>query len=272
MKRTLPLLTVLATVGLTLRTGLLDPAALITRRTIVKLGGLGLLAMAMGAWRSRSSGTVASGTELVDAVRCVLSPEQTQGPYYVPREKVRSNITEHKPGTRLEMRITVVDAATCKPIKDAAVDIWHCDAGGIYSGFIAASTGAAPGGGPGGGSGPTDKQTFLRGIQLTDSHGRVQFETIYPGWYRGRTVHIHVMVHLGTTVGHVVHTGQLYFQDTLTARVYRANPYKARAAQRDTFNNTDGIFANGGAQSMLTMKRDGHGGYIGSITLGVRKA
>jgi protocatechuate 3,4-dioxygenase beta subunit len=199
----------------------------------------------------------------------VLTPEQTEGPYYIAKEKVRSNITEHRTGTPLQLRFSVVDASTCKPIKGAAVDIWHCDAGGIYSGFEAASTGGAPGGN----SGPTDTHTFLRGIQFTDSRGHASFQTLYPGWYRGRTVHIHVKVHLDRViVGHVVHTGQLYFPDSLTGRVYQSEPYKARAAARDTFNSTDGIYQNGGVQSMLTIKRDGRGGYVGTITLGVRRS
>lgn len=257
-----------AAVRLSRRTWSTSPGDLISRRTLIKLGGLGLAALTTGIWR-RVVPVSASTTEtLPSTVSCILSPEQTEGPYYIPREKVRKNITEHKPGTPLHLRFTVVAASTCKPIKNAAVDIWHCDAGGIYAGFISASTG-----GPGGGGGPTDKRTFLRGIQRTNAQGHAEFRTIYPGWYRGRTVHIHVKVHVdGDTVGHVVHTGQLYFSDSLTAKVYQHAPYKARASARDTFNNTDGIYANGGRQSTLSMKRDGHGGYIGSITLGVHRS
>ena len=106
----------------------------------------------------------------------------------------------------------------------ATVDIWHCDAGGVYSGFVAASTG-----GPGGGGGPTDKRTFLRGIQPTNAQGIATFQTIYPGWYRGRAVHIHVKVHLG---GNVVHTGQFFFSDALTDTVYKRSPYSDAAESR----------------------------------------
>ena len=128
------------------------------------------------------------------AVKCVLAPEQTEGPYYVAGEKLRRDITEGRPGAPLLLRLRVVDASTCKPIKGAAVDIWHCDALGVYSGF-------------GSGSG---NRTFMRGVQKTDATGLARFRTVWPGWYQGRTVHIHVKVHVG---GNVVHTGQLYFPD-----------------------------------------------------------
>lgn len=239
---------------------------MLDRKKFVRTASLALTAAATGAWkalvpeRSQGGGVVA-------AASCVLTPEQTEGPYYIAREKLRRNIREKRPGTPLALKLYVVDATTCRPIKRAAVDIWHCDAGGAYSGFEAASRG-----GPGGAGGPTDTDTFLRGIQLTDVRGLARFATIYPGWYRGRTVHIHVKVHVGgDTVGHVVHTGQLYFNDSLTSRVYGHAPYKSRAAARDTFNRTDGIYQQGGAQSMLSVHRDGKGGYVGTITLGVRR-
>jgi protocatechuate 3,4-dioxygenase beta subunit len=257
--RTLALLiAALVACRLALRAGI-DPGFKLSRKTLVKLGGAGITVLATGRWFRPSSASAAA---------CVLSPEQTEGPYYIAREKVRSNITEGHPGAPLRLRLAVQDAATCKPIKGAAVDIWHCDAGGAYSGFEAASGGA-----PGAGGGPTDKHTFLRGIQFTNSKGIAQFHSIYPGWYRGRTVHIHIKVHLDrAVVGHVAHTGQLYFSDALTAKVYRSSPYKARAAQRDTFNSTDGIYSNGGRQSTLSVRQDGHGGFVGTITLGVHRS
>lgn len=240
----------------------------ISRKRLVALGGLGLGALATAGWRSRAADAASSAT--TSGALCVLSPEQTQGPYYIAKEKVRSNIAEKRPGTPLLLRLTVLDATTCAPLKGATVDIWHCDATGVYSGFESASAGANGGGNggpPGGGAGPTDHDTFLRGIQPTDARGICQFLTIYPGWYTGRTVHIHVMVHTGGTI---VHTGQLYIADSLTDTVYQSGPYKARAAGRDTRNSGDNIYAGGGAQSTLTMKRTSTGGYSGTITLGVR--
>ena len=246
------------------RAGLFSSERLLSRQALLKLGGLGLSAIATAAWTGRSLVTLRPSALDSLAVSCVLTPEQTEGPYYIPREKVRKNIAEHRPGAPLILRLTVVDAATCRPIKGAAVDIWHCDAAGIYSGFESASAGGAPGGN----AGPTDKDTFLRGIQRTDARGYCEFDTIYPGWYRGRTTHIHVKVHVGGTV---VHTGQLYFPDTLTDKVYQTGPYRARAAARDTRNNTDSIYLNGGPLSTLTMKRTGLAGYTGTIALGVRR-
>jgi protocatechuate 3,4-dioxygenase beta subunit len=239
---------------------------MLDRRSFIKAGAVLASAVAGRAWKllMPSDGSVAEAEPLLAS--CVLTPELTEGPYYIAKEKVRKNIREKRAGTPLELRFTVVDATTCKPIKNAAVDIWHCDAGGIYSGFEAASTG-----GPGGGSGPTDKDTFCRGIQLTDAKGVATFKSVYPGWYRGRTVHIHVKVHLGgKTVGNVVHTGQIFFNDSFTSKVYQASPYASRAASRDTLNSGDSIYQQGGKQSTPSVKKDGKGGYIGTITMGVR--
>src|SRR5438270_9332710 len=150
-KSILPLAVVAAAVRLSRRTGFFNTEMPISRRAIIRLGGLAVAGLVSGVWRRQASADASAGSTFFPAVSCVLTPEQTEGPYYIAREKVRSNITEHRSGTPLKLRFTVVDAATCKPIKGAVVDIWHCDAGGIYSGFEAASAGA-----PGGSSGPTD--------------------------------------------------------------------------------------------------------------------
>ncbi|HMF03751.1 MAG TPA: intradiol ring-cleavage dioxygenase [Acidimicrobiia bacterium] len=217
---------------------------------------------------TRSSSVGSSGSSATRAA-CVLTPEVTEGPYYLDIDKVRSDITEGKEGAPLDLKITVVDASGCTPIRDAAVDVWHCDAGGVYSGFSQASSGGpgGPGGGSGGSQAATDDQTFLRGTQLTDASGLGEFHTIYPGWYRGRAVHIHMKVHVG---GSVVHTGQLFFDDGLTDQVYRSAPYNARSA-RDVRNSADSIYRDAGAASaVLTMTPSGNG-YVGEITVGVKR-
>lgn len=224
----------------------------ITRRgSLVKLGGLVAAALGAGglakAAESDAAGEgpagVASGL-----VTCVLTPEQMEGPYYIEGEKVRRNITDGRPGTPLTLRLKVVNASTCKAIRGAIVDIWHADALGLYSGF-----------GAGAGS-----RTFMRGRQRTNAQGIAVFQTVYPGWYQGRTVHIHVKVHLG---GNVVHTGQLYFPDAVTDAVYRRAPYTRRPG-RSTRNSSDSIFRNGGAKAQLKVRKTA-AGYTGAITMGV---
>jgi protocatechuate 3,4-dioxygenase beta subunit len=233
----------------------------VTRRgALLKLGGFAATAIGAGAWGAKelldapeadAAGTgpaaVASGL-----VSCVLAPEMTEGPYYVEGDKVRRNITEGKPGVPLTLRLTVVDVSTCKPIRAAAVDIWHCDAGGVYSATSVQDT---------------EDRTFLRGIQRTDKSGLAIFRTIYPGWYTSRAVHIHLKVYLG---GNTVHTGQLFFPESLTDVVYRRAPYNRRPS-RDTRNATDSIFRNGGRRSLLKLSKSGTG-YVGRITMGVSRS
>jgi protocatechuate 3,4-dioxygenase beta subunit len=143
-----------------------------------------------------------------------------------------------------------VNASSCRPIKGAAVDIWHADALGVYSGF-------------GSGSG---NRTFMRGIQKTDATGLARFRSVWPGWYQGRTVHIHVKVHVA---GNVVHTGQLYFPDATTDKVFRRKPY-ARRPRRTTRNANDFVFAQGGRRSLLSVRKSGSA-YVASITMGVHR-
>ena len=223
----------------------------ITRRgSLLKLGGLAAAALGAGAWKAAAEADGAGPAAVASgAVTCVLAPEQTEGPYYVPSAKVRRNVTEGKPGTLLMLQLRVVDASSCKAIKGASVDIWHCDANGVYSG-VQGSSG-----------------TFLRGIQKTDAHGLATFKTIYPGYYPGRTVHIHVKVHLG---GNVVHTGQLYFPDATTDAAYRVAPYASRPA-RAMRNAGDSIYRNGGKRSQLTVRKRSAGGYLGTIAMGVHR-
>jgi protocatechuate 3,4-dioxygenase beta subunit len=220
--------------------------AKVTRRG--SLAGMAGLLLGLAGWKAAESEGAGPAAVASGAVACVLTPEQTQGPYYIAGEKYRRDITEGRPGAPLFLRLRVVDASTCKPIKGAAVDIWHADAAGVYSGFGAGAK----------------SRTFMRGIQRTDANGLARFRTVYPGWYRGRTVHIHVKVHVA---GNVVHTGQLYFPDSLTDRIFRRKPY-SRRAHRTTRNASDFVFAQGGRRSLLGLRKSG-GGYVGAITMGV---
>jgi protocatechuate 3,4-dioxygenase beta subunit len=229
-----------------------QPDGLTRRGSLVRLGGFvaGVLGAGGLAAATESEAAGEGPTGVVSGeISCVLAPEQTEGPYYIDGEKLRRNITEGRPGTRLTLKLKVVNASTCKPISGALVDVWHADASGVYSGFGAGAS----------------NRTFMRGVQRTNAQGIATFVTVYPGWYPGRTVHIHVKVHLG---GNVVHTGQLYFPDTTTDVAYRRAPYASRPG-RTTRNASDAIFRNGGSKSLLSLRKAPAGGYVGLITMGV---
>ncbi len=197
---------------------------------------------------------------------CSLSAEQEIGPYYVADELLRSNIVEGRPGVPLNLQIAVMNTRTCEPLANAAVDIWHCDALGLYSGFTKQDPHGPggppppgfgppregfrpppPDGGPGRPMGPppqnhpTDKLTFLRGIQLTNANGLVTFQTVFPGFYMGRTNHIHFKVRVGGhaetktyAAGHTSHTGQIFFPEDFAAKLMEQEPYREHKIHRTT--------------------------------------
>jgi protocatechuate 3,4-dioxygenase beta subunit len=193
-----------------------------------------------------------------DSSSCTLTVEQTEGPYYFDADSIRSDIREDREGTRLRLAIRVRDADSCEPLKNAVVDLWHCDALGSYSGFEAAS-----GGGPGGG-GRTEDEKYLRGAQVTNSDGIVEFVTVYPGWYQGRTVHIHGKVHVDNQTAL---TTQFFFDHKVSERVYEGSPY-SQHSDRDMLNDNDNIFD---PSLLLDLSKDGEG-YLGVISLDVKAA
>jgi protocatechuate 3,4-dioxygenase beta subunit len=241
---------------------------------------------AAGTTATTAAGAAASGDMaalLAGAGSCAVVPELTEGPYYIDIDKVRSDIREDRPGTPLTLAIRVRDFPDCTPRANAVVDIWHCDAAGSYSGFESSSTGGGGGaggpggggsggpppggGGPGGGGGgnsPSDTKRYLRGSQITGADGIAQFVTIYPGWYRGRTVHVHVKVHIGNNR---VATSQLFFDEAVTRAVYATGPYATHTGQ-DTSNANDGIFAKA---NLLTPTKSGDG-YLAAVNLDVKTA
>lgn len=165
--------------------------------------------------------------------QCTLFPQAVEGPYYFDRKLIRSDIREGRPGLSTNMLLTVVDSTTCKPVTGARVDVWHADARGVYSGYAHQGDDRQI---------STKDEIYLRGTQVTDERGRVLFRTIYPGWYPGRTPHIHLKVFLDALT---LVTGQIYFPDDLSKRIYRERePYKHRP-NPDTDNNSDFIFRDG---------------------------
>jgi protocatechuate 3,4-dioxygenase beta subunit len=177
-----------------------------------------------------------------DAGVCSITPEVTEGPFYFDLELERQDITEGRKGVPLVVRLQAVDAQ-CRPLARARVDIWHCDAKGIYSGY--------PGQGDGGNI-DTSGQKFLRGIQHTDERGIVMFRTIYPGWYSGRTTHIHFKVFPDDKS---VMTGQMFFPDGLSEHLFTSvAPYNHRPHRRDVFNRDDGIARRAGPLSQVALR------------------
>ena len=249
-----------------------EETGLTSRRAIVTAlgaGAIGFGAAACGAQADgqqpdhRKPGGQSPGP--VQAPDCVLAPEAIEGPYYIDRDLVRSNLVEDREGVPLSLRLTVLDVRSCRPLEDVAVDIWHCDARGQYSGHLDLDPNEQPLPDPH--VEPTDPSTFLRGTQITDRRGAAEFRTIYPSWYFGRAVHVHAMLHAG---GKLVHTGQLYFPEEVTARIMRMPPYSDRPPQpRRTTNDQDFLYQQeGGRLSTLQLEPDG-AGYTASMALGV---
>jgi protocatechuate 3,4-dioxygenase beta subunit len=179
-----------------------------------------------------------------EAARCTRTAEQTEGPFYFDVDRVRSDIREGREGAMLRLGVRVRDAdGDCEPIRNAVVDIWHCDATGSYS---------EPG------------ETYLRGAQVTNNDGIVEFTTVYPGWYPGRTVHIHAKVHVDNQT---VLTTQFYFDDDFSDRVFSLEPY-ASDTGRDAYNDTDGLYEE---DLELTLSRQGDA-HLSLITLDVTRA
>jgi protocatechuate 3,4-dioxygenase beta subunit len=194
----------------------------------------------------------------------VVRPEQTEGPYFVDERLHRSDIRSDptngqiKTGTPLALTLAIsrISAGDCQPLAGAQVDIWHCDALGVYSdvrdpGFN------------------TIGRKFLRGYQITDVKGEARFITIYPGWYEGRTVHIHVKVRTAPEAKRSFEfTSQMYFDDALSNRVYADAPYSIKG-KRTARNQDDRIFRRGGDQLMLAPTPTADG-YAATFAIGLQ--
>jgi protocatechuate 3,4-dioxygenase beta subunit len=252
--------------------------SLITRRAALSVLGTTVAgAVVAGATGSLGSAAAAATTPAAHTTRatqatqaaraagaCVLTAEQEIGPFYVAYDRVREDIVGGAAGLPMELEITVISSLTCRPIKNAAVDIWQCDAEGVYSSESSENTVG---------------QTFLRGVQFTDKLGQVTFRTIYPGHYAGRTTHIHAKVHIGSTDadrtmtgGHVSHVGQLFPSDAVNAEVYKLAPYNTETVAVVTHAEDRVWTQQHGPESQLKLTKRGNRlskGLTASVALAV---
>jgi protocatechuate 3,4-dioxygenase beta subunit len=197
------------------------------------------------------------------APACIVRPEQTEGPYFVDERLARSDIRidpsdgSLRDGVPLKITFVVgrLDGGSCTPFAGVHVDVWHCDAAGVYSDVSDPSF-------------DTTGQKF-RGSQVTGATGAAIFFTIFPGWYEGRTVHIHWKLRTDPDAASGLEfTSQLYFDDALTDIVHAGQPYAAKG-QRTLRNAGDGIFASGGDQLLLAVTPDGGGGYAATFDVAI---
>lgn len=235
------------------------------REVLTILGTAGAAALAGWPAATQALADVPASEHGLD---CVVTPSQTEGPYFVDERLKRADIrldptsnamSEGLP-LRLRFNISRVDGKTCAPVQGALVDVWQCDALGVYSDVRDAN-----------GFFDTRGRKFLRGYQETDRNGATEFLTVYPGWYTGRTVHIHFKVRIlsGAQRSHEF-TSQLYFDDAITDQVHAQPPYRAKGV-RDTRNDLDGIYRARGSGSMLLLRlTKNEGGYIGTTVIGLR--
>ena len=213
------------------------------REAVTLLGSTGAL-----VWLGRSP--VGASDRPVRSNPCVVRPAMTPGPYYVDekldRSDIRSDPTDGtvKAGALLALTLTVsrISKAGCAPLPGAIVDVWHCDADGVYSDAVDPEYFDTTG------------KKFLRGYQRADANGAVTFTTIYPGWYPVRTPHIHYKIRSPASAERPWEfVSQVYFDEAMNDRIYAQPPYAAKG-KRTVSNLKDGIYQeSGGRQSMLTV-------------------
>jgi protocatechuate 3,4-dioxygenase beta subunit len=226
---------------------------LLTRRETLALLGITGAGLLLGGAAMAAAATAP----------CVVRPEQTEGPFFVDERLDRSDIRSDpatglvRPGIPLAIafQVSQVEGSRCRPLEGARVEVWHCDAHGAYSDVRD-------------GRADTTGQKFLRGYQRTDASGLARFRTIYPGWYAGRTVHVHFKVVTPAEADRAHEfVSQLYFDDALTDRVHARAPYASQGKRRIR-NAGDGIFRHGGDRLTLALVERGSG-YEGRFDLGL---
>ena len=242
------------------------------RRELLRVLGVGSAAIFFGYDPLRSILNVNGAVNVESSARaanlpgCVVRPEQTEGPYFVDQKLNRSDIRvdpsdkSTKPGMplRLEFQGSRLAAAACAPLSGAMVDVWHCDAAGMYSDVR---------------DGRFDSRgkKFLRGYQQTNTNGAAEFLTIYPGWYEGRAVHIHFKIRNAAQSGRAQEfTSQLYFDESVNDQIFQQAPYNGKRGRR-VVNDSDFLFRRGG-QELLVIPTKTAQGYTVKFDIGLQSS
>jgi protocatechuate 3,4-dioxygenase beta subunit len=222
------------------------------RKDFLKFGlsSLGLMTIAPLVNACKSSSVEASpspgttdengSTNGSSSTDCTVNPTETEGPYptHSPSSYVIKDIKAGKSGVNMTANITIKNKNTgCGALQGAIVDIWHCDADGNYSEYGSLTT-----------------SHFLRGRQSADANGLVSFETIFPGWYSGRAVHIHV--HVYNASGKSLLVTQIAFPATVCDTVFTTATSFYKRGKADTTNGRDGIFSDGYSTQLASMSGD----------------
>ncbi|MBN8678192.1 MAG: T9SS type A sorting domain-containing protein [Chitinophagales bacterium] len=181
---------------------------------------------------------------------CTLIPSETLGPFPLDLSDnsfyFRQDVRENKTGVQLNLKIKIIGQNNCEPMQNVRVNIWHCDKDGLYSGYSQQNNPGQAG------------LTYLRGYQITDVHGEVNFVTIFPGWYTGRICHIHFQVYVSSVYAAV---SQLTFPVTDKNALYSANPSLYTKGADPMGLNQDNIFSDGYAYQIATLTANNNGGY-----------
>lgn len=223
-------------------------------------------------WMAASTGLLLAACHRDKPIRaaelpkdCVVRPEQTEGPFYFDTQLERADIrTEPATGELkegipfiLNIQVSALQSGSCEPLSDAIVDIWHCDANGIYSSVKPSRLQSAD----------TADLKFLRGYQKTNSNGNVSFLTIFPGWYDGRTAHIHFKIRATLADKSTYEfTSQLYFEDAFSQLLYTNGVY-IRDIQQTVRNHNDGIFIDDGGEQLMLKPTLSENGYIANFDI-----
>jgi protocatechuate 3,4-dioxygenase beta subunit len=240
------------------------------REVLALLGGTALIAACAPSTTSAATATTVAPTAAATAAAavlpsCVVRPALTEGPYFVDEKLNRTDIRTEpstnavRPGVALALTFLVskVSGTSCAALANATVDVWHCDALGVYSDATDPTFGSTKG------------TKFLRGYQTTSATGQAAFTTIWPGWYQGRAVHIHFKIRTTAANGQVSDfTSQLFFSETMNDTIFAQAPYSQKGGAGRMRNEADGIFQGSGGKLTLTPTKTADG-YAATVDIGL---